>query len=464
MSPDQNASSLLSTHYQRLFAVGEGALRAETRQFVEWLFDQPLIHPCTVELLRRDRAEADRFLDHQCHLFVQLGGLFGKFLTVYPHQTAGDAFVCESRTCQEHLRAIDQLLRAPRTVDGDWLSEGSLPENTPINLAIRHLWAFEQQHADFMGNSTIDRLKLQLIELWVEHWVAFRHRADRLNGSAARSLRELIRWTDIGELAPRDFPMPAEQLWSHLRRVHLELQAIATATQDLDSVLTAFKQRSEFVDASRLLQVIAVGGVLRGTDEKLTLELSRYLQEHGVRVWSREQAGQRVAVRDGGAWRPVVVDAVAYAKTTPEKVIQSALRRLYAVMQTASANASTSQALLALFRVGGPVCEVPPLIDFNHFAIRLVHVDLVGQRPSRHPDPPPITPLVLDRDELLGEIDPTPVSGSPWPQGRGLTRDMLLLWVEQTMRATHRHPKRQRPRYRVETDRCESRLPRSSQS
>lgn len=408
MSSDQSTSRSLEACYRRLFAVPEEALRAEARGFVQWLFDDAVIRPYTIELLRRDRVDSEHFIDHQCDLFIRLAALLQRFLAVYPHEMMEGAFVCGNGVCQEHLRLLDQLLRTPKAVDGDWLAAGTTPDQTPLSLAIHHLNVSERQHAGLVGSQAADRLKLDLNDLSVQHGVAFRHRADRLKVSSARALRELIRWTRVGETQVGDFSMSAEAIWAHLRRVHLDLQSIVSAAQDLDSILTAFRIRSEGHDATRLRQLASSGSLQQVPRSRLTTEIVRYLQDHSVPAWPSGSADQLSALHDAGT---VIVDAMAYSATKPEPLIQAAVRHLQALMQPLAAKGHTCQALFVLFRFGGSVCEVPPRLDFNHFAIRLELVDLV--RPAGEHTGRSGIPLEITADELMDEEDPTPTSGTP---------------------------------------------------
>ncbi len=407
MPSEPCVSKQLEARYRRLFAAKEEALRTEVREFLGWIFDDPLLRPCTIELLRRDRVESERFVDHQCDLFIRLGTLFQGFLAVYPHGTKDDLFVCENGICQEHLRLLDQLLRHPRAVDGDWLAAGPTPEQTPLSLAMHHLCVFEQQHADFMGALATDQLKLQLNDLAVQHQVAFRHRADRLRSSSARALRELIRWTGMGERHVEDFGMSAENVWTHLRRVHLDLQAIRTAAADLDSVLAAFRHRSERADAVRLRQLAALRHAESRSDAKLATEVARFLQDHGVRAWTSDRSAQVSMLHDSSA---LLVDAFVYSHGTAEPSIRTALRRLHAIMEPLAHGGNSCEALFVLFRLEGPAYETPLRLDFNQFAIRLAHIDLV-EGPNK-PTGRPVTPLDMTPGDLVAELDPTLVSGT----------------------------------------------------
>ncbi len=434
-------SNLLAGRYHRLLEAGEAALRAETRHFLEWLFDDPPVRRITLEMLRRYRTDALHFVELQCELFVRLGTLARDLLAILPHRVSCDGFVCDEPSCQVHLRQLDILLRTPRTLGGDWLRKhGPLVDATPIDDAIRHLRRIDQLHtrmndprshrgdAGRTSGDDLEAFRAALLDVWLRYRVGLHQRAERLRSSSAPSIRELIRWAGLAEIAssePR--AMSAAHGWRLLRQVHLDLQAILASTQELDSLLACFKQRSESTDAGRLIQLAMRPQPDHDESSVLTTELARYLRSHGVQAWStcQEADATRFACsgQSGGSARPIVIDSVAYAGSGAEEPIRRALRRLHGAMSAMPSRANLSQCFLVLFRLGGAVYAVPPNLEFERFSIGIVLIDLgrgATSRGSAHPVVP------LGEDELL---DAAAATAGRCPAGGGPPRPSeTLLW------------------------------------
>lgn len=196
---------------------------------------------------------------------------------------------------------------------------------------------------------------------------------------------EMNHWTDFlprerfkPHIDNRSLKENCAREWSEgataLGRFVEELHVLAASTLSRRVVIERFKERSTWYDKARLREIAERGRGLR--EDRLTLELARYLHDAGLFVLVRPRVTNLEP--DIVGLQGLAVEAKAYASSASARAdIVHGFDQLHAYMTSLETEAMrVTEGFLVAFRLGGPIYETPPTIDTGRFLIHSLTIDL----------------------------------------------------------------------------------------
>jgi hypothetical protein len=217
----------------------------------------------------------------------------------------------------------------------------------------------------------------------------------------------LKHWTNF---APRDSGSPhidsddlkqnIAQHWSEatiaLGRFVGELHVLGASTLSRRVLVERFKERCTWYDKARLREVAENGRGMR--EDRLTLELARYLHDAGLFVLVRPRVSNLEP--DIVGLQGIAVEAKAYVAAGSARAdIVHGFYQLHAYMTSLETEAMrATEGFLVAFRLGGPIYETPPTIDTGRFLIHSLTIDLGDSADSGRKQPPTAT---ITEDEIM---------------------------------------------------------------
>ena len=352
-------SGLLTIRLAEVQALKDKHLFRGATAFLQSLFRDPEIRPATLRLRRAERPMTERFIDEQRRVLLEVAGLLGDFLELYPHAQDVERYRCGAPQCDVQLAALQTLLKgAVSDLDG----QGSTPPRKAVECLracfTAHVYATGER--DKSIRTTL--LDEKLAELWIRHTTRCWQRAEWLRMSPGRSLDVLIWWT-MGNLT-----LTASEARDHIARVGRELLVLAESIERAEAVFDRFRKVCEGRDIPVLRAIAERGGPALAASF-VTARAEEFLAGTGLPAWSF--AGRR---RPSPALGSLAVDAIAHGQDEPASEIYDGICRFHA--RLAGAREDLDEAVLLVLRVGGPGCELPKRLELERFAISLVTIDL----------------------------------------------------------------------------------------
>jgi hypothetical protein len=195
----------------------------------------------------------------------------------------------------------------------------------------------------------------------------------------------------------------AEPIQRALDRFVEELHVLGASTLSHRTVVERFKERCVHYDKWRLREIAEQG---RGTrEDRLTLELARYLHDNGIFVLVRPRVGNLDP--DVVGLGDFAVEAKAYADARGARHdIVHAYYQLHAYMTALETGAMrVNEGFVVAFRLDGPTYEPPATYDTGRFLIHSVTIDLGESDVSGRNQPEPIP---IREDEIFTALQREP--------------------------------------------------------
>lgn len=194
-----------------------------------------------------------------------------------------------------------------------------------------------------------------------------------------------------------------EELRAGLTRLSLELHRRIGMTRSRRALISRFKQRAEWHDATRLRELAASAGGRGGPEARLTEELARFLFDQGMNPLTKPLVGGlEPDLLDPSVLPAFYVEAKQY-KTSARATIRKALAQvLDTVGRLQSGSYPVSEAFCVVFRRAGPRYLLPEFVDADGYRVYFTVVDIappaVSGARQKH------RPIRITEQELLEQL------------------------------------------------------------
>jgi hypothetical protein len=156
--------------------------------------------------------------------------------------------------------------------------------------------------------------------------------------------------------------------------LHLDLRTRILIGRSRLSLVKRFAGRCERYDAPQLRRLAATP---RRSEAELTLVFARYLYDHGLTPFvDASVAGLRPDIFDPADSVPVYVEAKAYNNGNPTTMIRKAVWQVFDTWGRLENTKAIAEAFLVIFRVGGSLAILPPVVRVRERRLFLRVVDI----------------------------------------------------------------------------------------
>ena len=200
-----------------------------------------------------------------------------------------------------------------------------------------------------------------------------------------------------------------DQLRGYLHRIHTELRIRIGTTLSHQALVARFKARCAWYDRDRLRALVTrtTGKakkvqLIREKENALVEELARYLFDNGIWALLRTRISAHEFDLVSPFARPLLVEGKAYTKAARKEIVKG-IGQLHAYMvKIEGTPLHVSEAYYVIFRLGGPLYDLPRTITTNRFSIWTHTIDLGLAAESGRKQPKPI---VIPEPELVGAME-----------------------------------------------------------
>jgi len=189
-----------------------------------------------------------------------------------------------------------------------------------------------------------------------------------------------------------------------LRRVYEAVRQEIGTTRLHFQLLDRYKTRCQWYNQEYLRQqVTRAGKFVRGREDILTRDLALPLYDRGITVLYKTKLGKHeVDLHELDAKHPMFIEAKAYIDRGAKRDLVSGIGQLHAYLSSYEAHKNISEAFYVIFRLGGPIYELPRIIRTNRFTIYPVLIDLGLSSESGRRQPKPV---IISKEEVLSDIN-----------------------------------------------------------
>jgi hypothetical protein len=440
---DDRIIELLDRKYDFVIKAGPDRLVPETARFVEWLFTEDLVRPYAFELLDEDVQTRLRFIEHRAWAFAEGVRLRNELGKLYPDALKGEETLPEHD--EQHdtsLTRFDRLTANPRAVEKEEEDLERSPEedSTTVGALSRILQAQEPALRSRDESQEKKLLGAQVVQLHQVHEFRFRERRLRTITSPGRSFRSLLAYCRSQNPPPIGvddwMPFLKRDRWKYavlksifdenegqarqmlvdvrtdLFRVYEALRALLGTSLSSVTLVSRFKERCTWFDKDRLRRLATGADEDRGVrEDRLTMELARYLHDNGVfsLVRSRMANLEPDAIAPFGPRRLAVESKVHDKGDSAKGAIRRGFWQLHAYLTSLETKTVRAhEGFLIVFRLGGGLCDAPPVVALNRFRIHIVPIDLGEAEDSGHAQPKPSQVGVGELIEVVKQSETPP--------------------------------------------------------
>ena len=178
-------------------------------------------------------------------------------------------------------------------------------------------------------------------------------------------------FSKLKEKAKRIYAAVREEIGVHLLNLQL---------------LKNYKVRCMWYDFDEVRRLVFPSGKLVKNREKImTLHLARYLFDNGMPVIYRLKAGQHeMDMVAPDAKHPLLVEVKVYKDSTAKNDLVNGLVQVHSYLNNVSGSRGIHEAFYVIYRVGGPLYELPEKIVTNNFVINTIVIDVgLGEESGR---------------------------------------------------------------------------------
>jgi hypothetical protein len=190
-----------------------------------------------------------------------------------------------------------------------------------------------------------------------------------------------------------------------LRRVYEAVRQEIGTTRLHFQTLDRYRTRCHWYNQEYLRkQVLTLDGTfVRDREDILTRDLALYLYDQGVTVIYKTKLGKHeVDLLELDAKYPMFIEAKAYKDSSAKGELVSGIGQLHAYLSSYEAHKNISEAFYVIFRLAGPIYELPRIIRTNRFTIYTVLIDLGLSSESGRRQP---KPTIISEEEVLSIIN-----------------------------------------------------------
>lgn len=387
----------------------------EAKRWLDWLTSDPMTSFYARELEREDRAAEEQEQDSALVLMKQAEEPARALADVVASQDAGLARCrdiiagalaggSDNETLVHSVGTVDKLLRGcAGRLRG--VEKGSSVDAVCDAVEVFH------EHAEQLLQSRAHRTE-------VSPGAALRSIIDTCRGVCLEPVRTPRAMTDRHEReTARDLVrLTAESAQriqafrAALDRVHTEIACRVGTSLSHRSLVARFKMRCSWYDGPRLRASLLTRGdkrtgkpkLIREKEGALVEKLARYLFDNGVWAFLKARIPPHEFDLLAPGAHPLLVEGKAYTGYARKELVDG-IAQLHAYMTRIEGTPlSVREAYYVLFRLDGPIYELPEAITINRYRIHTHTVDLGEARSSGRRQPKPI---VIPPDQLLGAIE-----------------------------------------------------------
>jgi hypothetical protein len=164
-----------------------------------------------------------------------------------------------------------------------------------------------------------------------------------------------------------------------LRRVYEAVRQEIGTTRLHFQLLDRYRTRCHWYNQEYLMKQVlnGAGRFVRDREDILTRDLALYLYDHGVTVLYKTKLGKHeVDLLELDAKHPMFIEAKAYKDGSAKRELVSGIGQLHSYLSSYAAHRNISEAFYVIYRLGGPIYELPRVIRTNRFTIYPVLIDL----------------------------------------------------------------------------------------
>lgn len=190
-----------------------------------------------------------------------------------------------------------------------------------------------------------------------------------------------------------------------LRRVYEAVRQEIGTTRLHFQLLDRYRTRCHWHNQEYLRKQVLNGAdkFVRDREDMLTRDLALYLYDHGVTVLYKTKLGKHeVDLFELDAKHPMFIEAKAYKDSSARRDLVSGIGQLHAYLSSFEAHRNITEAFYAIFRLAGPIYELPRIIRTNRFTIYPVLIDLGLSSESGRRQP---KPTIISEEEVLSIIN-----------------------------------------------------------
>jgi hypothetical protein len=190
-----------------------------------------------------------------------------------------------------------------------------------------------------------------------------------------------------------------------LRRVYEAVRQEIGTTRLHFQLLDRYRTRCHWYNQEYLRKQVLTraGKFVRDREDILTRDLALYLYDHGVIVLYKAKLGKHeVDLLEIDAKHPIFIEAKAYIDPSARRDLVSGIGQLHAYLSSFEAHRNISEAFYVIFRLGGPIYELPRKIRTHRFTIYSVLIDLGLSSESGRRQP---KPSIISEEEVISIIN-----------------------------------------------------------
>lgn len=192
---------------------------------------------------------------------------------------------------------------------------------------------------------------------------------------------------------------------AHLLRVYEAIREKIGAHLSHQQLINRYKTRCMWYGYTRM-QTLAKKeqGNIYKREHRLTVHLARYLFDNGVTALYRAKFGKHeVDLVDPSSKLPIFVEAKVYVNSagTKKKLIDG-ISQIHAYLNNITSKYRIQEAYYVIFRLGGPLYDMPPKISFQRYIIVPTIIDLAESKISGSRQPKPI---IISLKEIVSKVE-----------------------------------------------------------
>jgi hypothetical protein len=195
-----------------------------------------------------------------------------------------------------------------------------------------------------------------------------------------------------------------DSLKHQLKRVYEAVRQEIGTTRLLLQILDRYRMRCHWYDQEsvRSLVLNQAGEFISNREDRLTRHLALYVFDLGITVIYRARFGKHeVDLLELDAEQPMFIEVKAYKDSSSKADLVSGVSQLHGYLSSLDAHKNISEAYYVMYRIGGPIYELPRRISTSRFTIYPILVDLGLSSESGRNQPKPI---LISEEEIMNEI------------------------------------------------------------
>jgi hypothetical protein len=445
MQPYYLALELLDRRHQLVADAADDVALLHVMDFLRFIKRDAFIQPYTVALLNTAVQQATQNQDLTEPIVEEVKSQKDALIAFMPAlddqqlprpDLPGIQYLLSFRRFNDILAGDDLMTRGQVLEPGDPY-EDQTPVGRLLEILSSKLQRALKNHPANNPPQALESLQLRFLKAREERFHFWREFINRHRVSAEAALGELLRleqlinppppqgdtlrdwlqssvWKDDGGLAGAALRKEiyeqqpnAERVrlakWV-VRRVHEGLRARIGSTLSHQQLVGRYKARAMWYDKQRLRDLVfdpTTGTFIREREDTLVLEMAKWLFDNGLPMLVKTNFANLEPDLLSVGSPAILIEGKAYKAA--DKSIAKNIAQLHAYLNGLDASQfHVEEAYYVVFRLGGPLYDLPRSLIFNRHIIYPVVIDLgVAEDSGRKQT----TPIVITRDDILKAVN-----------------------------------------------------------